>query len=181
MALTFEKIATTTLSSPTQSITFSNISQDYTDLQIHLRCKAVSANGQHIFVQMGNGSVNTGNIYANQALYARGNPTPAASGDWSSAFTSQYYLPYSSYISSSSNNFSAIQFYVFNYSATNTKKAVQSLSNTVTGNNFEYPGIEYSNAMVNTTAAINIIEFRHNGASNLDTGTSITIYGIKKA
>jgi hypothetical protein len=179
---TFEKIASTTLSSPALSITFSSISQDYTDLQVHLRCKAASTNGQHIYVRMGNGSVDTNNIYANQSLFDRGSPSPATSGDWSSSFLSSYYIPYASYISSASNNFSALQFYVFNYSATNTKKAVQSLSNTVTGNNNEYPAIEFSNAMINTSAAINIIEFRHsNSAINLDTGTSITIYGIKKA
>lgn len=183
MPATFEKIASTTLSSPANNITFSSISQAYTDLQIHLRCKAASANGQHILMRMGNGSVDTNSIYANQSLYARGNPTPAASGDWVGSFTAQgYYIPFGSYISSASNNFSALQFYVFNYSATNTKKALQSLSNTVTGNNNEYPAIEFSNSMVNTSVAINIIEFRHSNASiNLDTGTSITIYGIKKA
>lgn len=182
MPATFEKIASTTLSSPALSITFSSISQAYTDLQIHLRCKAASANGQHIWVRMGNGSVDTSSIYANQSLFTRGAPSPATAGDWNSVFLTSYYIPYASYISSASSNFSALQFFVFNYSATNTKKAVQSLSNTVTSNNSEYPAIEYSNAMINTSVAINTIEFRHSNPSiNLDTGTSITIYGIKKA
>jgi len=179
---TFEKVASTTLSSPALSITFSNISQAYTDLQIHLRCKAASANGQHIYVRMGNGSVDTTNVYSNQALYTRGAPGSGTSGDWASSFSSQYYIPYTSYMSSDSNKFSAFQFFVFNYSATNTKKAIQSFNNTVTGNGSEYPAVEYSNAMVNISQAINIIEFRHsNGSINLDVGTSITIYGIKKA
>lgn len=182
MPATFEKIASHTLSSPAPNITFSNISQAYTDLQIHLRCKAASANGQHIYVRMGNGSVDTTNIYANQSLFTRGDPAPATSGQWNPSFTSNYLLPYASYMSSDSNKFSAFQFFVFNYSANNTKKAVQSFCNTVTGNSHEYPAVEYSNAMVNTSLAINIIEFRHSNTSiNLDTGTSITIYGITKA
>ena len=179
---TFEPIATTTLSSPAISITFSSISQAYTDLQIHLRCKAVSADGQHIYIRMGNGSVDTSNIYSNQSLYARGAPAAGVDGDWDSTFRGEYFLPFGSYISSTSNNYSALMFYVFNYSATNTKKAVQSMSNTVTSNNNEYPAIEFSNAMVNTSVAIDTIQFRHSlPLNNLDTGTTITLYGIKKA
>lgn len=182
MPSTFEKIASTTLSSPALSITFSSISQAYTDLQVHIRCKAASTNGQHIYVRMGNGSVDASNIYANQSLYSRGAPANGHGGDWNNGLLTQYYIPYSSYISSASNTFSAHQFFIFNYSATNTKKAIQSFSNTVLGNSSEYPAIEFSNAMVNTSVAINTIQFFHSNPSiNLDTGTSITIYGIKKA
>jgi hypothetical protein len=177
-----EHIATSTLSSPSLTLTFTSISQNYTDLEISIVAKAASSPGQHLYVTVGNGSYDTGNNYSNQSLYARGAPAGAVSGDWTSTFAATYYLPFTSYISSTSNKFSTVKFWIFNYSATDTKKPLMYFSNTVSGNTSEYPSIEGGNGIWNSLSAINQIKFTHSNPSiNFDTGTSISIYGIKKA
>lgn len=182
MPATFEKIATSTLTSAASSITFTNIDQTYTDLEIHLEVKAASSPGQHVYFRCGNNSYDSSSSYGNQALYARGAPAAAFSGDWNNSLLSNWYLPYNSYISSAANKFSQQIVYIFNYSATNTKKPLRYLSNTITGNSNEYASIETGQSLWNSTSAINQIQFYHsNPSTNLDVGCVITIYGIKKA
>lgn len=77
MAMTYKKIATTTLTGLTTTVTFSNIPSTYTDLQIIASWKlGSSATGTNSFVRI-NGD--TGTNYSYTHMIGTGSSTPAGS------------------------------------------------------------------------------------------------------
>ena len=67
MALTYEKIATTTLTSNQGTVTFSSIPQTYTDLRVIIKGGIVDG-GFFIGFRVGNGSVDTGTNYSDTLI-----------------------------------------------------------------------------------------------------------------
>jgi hypothetical protein len=63
MPVTYEAIATTTTVATTTTISFSNISQLYTDLRIVLNCPGVITAGNNVRIEMNNDSANFGVIF----------------------------------------------------------------------------------------------------------------------
>lgn len=181
MPSTFTRIATSTLNNAASSLTFTNISQAFTDLEIRMSIKSEGSSGQHVFMRVGNNTYDSGANYGVQSLYARGAPAAAVSGNWNPAFQNSFYIPHSTYITSASNRFAQLTVWLFNYSSTNMKKACIGLANTVGGNNSEYPGVELGQQMWNQNSAINQIQFTQGNGNNFSAGTSITLYGIAKA
>lgn len=151
-----------TVGTAVSSVTFSSISQGYTDLVIVMSSTVVS--GGAIEMRVGNGSVDTGTNYSRTFMY--GNGTSAASGRSSSIDT--WYLP--------SGNTST----VFGNALVN----IQNYSNTTTYKTLLYKGGDAGQTATagvqlwRSTAAINIITLT-GYTSNIAVGTTFSLYGIR--
>ena len=164
MAVTYEVIATQTLTSPQTNVTFSSISQAYTDMVAVLNLTSV---GDNMLGRVGNGSIDTGNNYSYNRMSGNGSSVSAASG------SNYNYLLFdgAAYLNTTPAVY-IIQY--MNYSNTTTNKAVFAR-----GNNSSV-GTDAISLLWRSTAAINTISF--NSASNqYATGSTFTLYGIKAA
>jgi len=157
---TYEKIATTTLSSTTYNITFSSIPNTYTDL---------------ILISSGNtlaGPTDNGVRFNNDSSTTCG--LSALYGDGSSAQsyrTTATYIPVNGLYWSGGNSLRIVQ--IFNYANTNTYKTVLARCNN--GN------IVSANAgLWPVTSAINRIDV-FAGGSDFTAGSTFTLYGITAA
>jgi hypothetical protein len=172
MALTYEPIATQTLSSSQTSITFSSIPSTYTDLYLVIAANEVTGNYNGVVMRVGNGSADSSSVYS--TTYLHGNGTTAAS----SRETGRTSMGLGWNLAPDSTDLKAIyNVNLMNYSNTTTFKTAVSRGNRAS---------QAAEAVVNlwrSTAAINTIEiFTSAGAGNqLTTGTIVTIYGIKAA
>jgi hypothetical protein len=164
MPTTYEKIATTTLSSAAANFTFSSISGAYTDLVLiaNLGC---SSGGQRAGWQV-NG--NTGGNYSKVYMLADGSSTgSSATGNES------YSYIFDGIALPTSLNGNLIQHYQ-NYSNTTTYKAVISRCNNPSSGTMAVVGL------IRSTAAITSITLTPT-AGNWNSGSIFTIYGIKAA
>lgn len=172
MAVTYEAIATQTLSSSQTSMTFSSIPTTYTDLHVVIAANEVDANLNGVVMRVGNGSADSSSIYS--TTYLHGNGSSAGS----SSQTGRTSMGLAWNIAPDSTGLKAIHnVSLMNYSNTTTYKTAICRSNRAS---------QASEAVVNlwrSTSAINTIEiFTSAGAGNqLTTGTIVTIYGIKAA
>ncbi len=165
MAVTYEKIATTTLGSSAATVTFSSISGAYTDLVL-ITNSATGTNDIDMYIQV-NGD--TGSNYSWTRI--TGNGTSAASSRASSSN-----LGYRVGNMSGSNvgqNNAIIQFQ--NYSNTTTYKTILSRSNN--------PSllIELFVGLWRSTSAITQIEIKAQASYSFSIGSTFTLYGILKA
>ncbi|MGI9142040.1 MAG: hypothetical protein ACR2IJ_02510 [Fluviibacter sp.] len=165
-AQTYEPIATTTLGSATNSITFSSISQSFTDLV--LVCTGTANTASSFDIQVGNGSVDTGANYSITLL----------AGDGSSASTyresntpacQQMGIVYTTPMNST------IHFMNYCNESGSTYKGLLSRNN-----NLGFRGVATTAGLWRNTSAINIIKISTGGA-NMATGFTATLYGIKAA
>jgi len=163
---TMTPIATNTLTSATNSITFSNIPQNYTDL-------AVVFNGglsvyDFIYTQVGNGSIDTGSNYSGTII----------SGNGSSAFSGSHsngtYLQTLGWVIGFLNDANGILHFM-NYSNTTTYKTILDRSNSPAYGTSAFVGLWRS------TSAINTIRFTGVNSRNVTAGSSFTLYGVKAA
>lgn len=161
---TYTPIATTTLGSATNSITFSSIPSTYTDLVLVFNGSMASA--ADLLMQFNS---DTATNYSDTIL--QGNGTSATS----SRDTSQTSMTLGITGTGKTNIFTSIA-NIQNYSNTTTYKTVLvrvSEASTLTG------------AVVNlwrkTPEAINTIKVYGNGSVNISAGSIATLYGIKAA
>jgi hypothetical protein len=160
MAITYEPIATTTLGTTTASVTFSTISGAYTDLVLVINGTVTA--GVAVTLQF-NGD--TGSNYSQTNLYGDG------SSVGSGAQTSIAFAPAGSLGTTQSNTI--IQ--IMNYSNTTTYKTVLSRGSNTTG---------FAIARVNLwrdTSAITSIVCDLTSGADYNSGTILTLYGIKAA
>ena len=160
---TYEKIATTTLGSNQTTVTFTSISQSYTDLIIIVNAgaSAATANGGFRF------NSDTGNNYSQTTIRANG----GAVGSASISSNSQINLDYWGF-TTSVTNMEIIQ--IQNYSNTTTYKTVL-----IRGDSADY-GVKASVGLWRSTSAITRIDIKSD-AVNFITGSTFTIYGIAAA
>jgi hypothetical protein len=173
MPSTYTPIATTTLSSGATSVTFSSISNTYTDLIIVGQCGV--SNNDYLTFRVGNGSVDTGSNYSHTFL--EGNGSSASSGRQSNI--SKIYAGSTSSIMNNSLNYS---FYInlMNYANTTTNKT---FLNRIANNNSSFPGTTANVGLWRSTSAINIVTIAPdtNDGRTLISGSTFTLYGIKAA
>lgn len=170
MPSTYEKIATQTLGSSTQFITFSSIPATYTDLVLVFQCTGASAN-MNWDIRVGNGTVDSGSNYS--ATYLVGGSGGASSNRVSNQNTMR--LGFSAYIQSSGGVFTAIT-QLMNYANTSTYKTVISRDG-----NVNQSVVESAVGLWRSTSAINIITMGDFGGATMAAGTTATLYGIKAA
>jgi hypothetical protein len=164
MAVTYEPIATTTLGSSTNSITFSSISQSYTDLM--LVCNGFANTPSSFDIQVGNGSVDTGNNYSITLIAGDGS---TASGYRESNTPACQQMG----IVNTTQMNTIIHF--MNYKNTSAYKTILSRNN-----NLGFRGIAATVGLWRSTAAISAIKIGTGGA-NMSAGFTATLYGIAAA
>jgi len=168
MPATYEPIATTTLGSAQASYTFNSITGTYTDLVLVVS-GTVSVNGESIIVQYNS---DTATNYSYTYLY--GNGTSALS----SRLSAKNYAAMTWQVGFSSTQESNAIMHIQNYSNSTTFKTSISRGNNANGSSL--PGAETVVSLWRNTAAITSILVKA-GSGNLNTGMTLTLYGIKAA
>lgn len=168
MPSTYEPIATTTLSSTASSYTFTSIPSTYTDLILVASAANTSGSHDSILIQVGNGSIDTGNNYSRTRILWNGSSRSSASR------SSAPNIDYDSMPPSSTNSYcvSVIQFQ--NYANTNVYKSL------LIRNSNDQDYSVASIALWRSTSAINQIKIA-GSATSFSIGTTFTLYGIKVA
>ncbi len=174
MPATYEPLATTTLSTATASVTFSSISGSYTDLIIAGQIKG--SQNSYANLQVGNGSIDTGNNYSVTTLTSRYNAGNTEPGTERYSSASAIYITGSTWYSSV--NFGTFKINLQNYSNTNTYKTVITAMDSF--ENANYCGVNRNVGLWRSTNAINILTISA-GVGNLASGSTFTLYGIKAA
>lgn len=170
-AETFEAIATYTASGSQNTITFSSIPQTYTDLFIAMFSGNTSGSYYWTYIQVGNGSVDTGTNYyatlnsANNSLYRSDRYTS------STEFKAAGNDP-----NQKATNYAFIQ----GYSRTDIwKPCLTTMGFAATGSNVGWTG--YISSVWKSTSAINTIKITLEGGQNFSGDSMYTLYGIKAA
>jgi len=165
MATTYEKIASTTITSSTASITFSSITGTYTDLRLVIVNTSVTGNNI-AYIQLNS---DTGTNYSSTYIY----------GDGSSAQSSREVSQTYNTLASSGSNVSFPQLWtidLLSYAGSTFKTSLATMANDRNGSG----ATEYSVYLWRNTAAITSILIG-TIVNNFGTGTTATLYGILKA
>jgi hypothetical protein len=174
MPNTYTLIASSTVSSPTYTVTFSSISQTYTDLKLVFSARSDngSAGGQEVSIQLN--SITSG--YSSNMIFTNtGNTTSAAS-----TTSNPFYTWGGGMVTngSTSNTFSNSEIYIPNYTSSTGKPA---LTDSLTENN----GTPVFTNLVahlstNTAAVTSITLYAWQSFINFVSGSTFYLYGIKK-
>ena len=173
MTATYEKIATTTLGSNTASITFSSISGAYTDLVL-ISFVRDTRTATYAFPQLRFNS-DTGSNYSDTTVY--GAATSVAT--YRSGGTGIQYGEAAG-ASQAAGNYAPFVTHFLNYSNSTTYKTILGRFNNPAGSNGQLLVGTQVALWRNTAAITSITILGDQGAStNLATGSTFTIYGIK--
>ena len=167
MATTYEKIATTTLGSASASIDFTSIGSGYTDLRIVFVGNAVDAS-RYLTLRFNSDS---GSNYSMTYLVGDG------SAAYSGRRTSDTYLYSNNWSGNSTTIPQLITCDIFSYAGSTFKTT---LFTTASDKN----GSGNTDAVVGlwrSTSAITSISLQYVATSNINTGSTATLYGILKA
>jgi hypothetical protein len=161
MPATYEKIATTTLGSATNTVTFTSIASTYTDIRlIYAGNNSVNSTA---YLQVGNGSVDTGNNYSFTYLYGSG---AAASSGRSSNSNSIF-------LTDLRTGGSMVDINIFSYAGSTYKTIL------ATGGDADVD-VNSSVGLWRNTSAINYVSI-FTTTGNFTVGSMFTLYGILKA
>lgn len=164
MALTYEPIATTTLTSSTSTVTFSSISATYTDLVVVTQI--VGTTGSNIGLRFNN---TAGSGYSNTTI--NGNGTSASTA----RDTNSAYIPIDGLGYPSSGHNSTVITNIPNYANTSVFKTLVSQSSNPQNGTSVIVGLWQS------TTAINRLDFFVAASGNMGAGSTFTVYGVKAA
>lgn len=162
--VTYEPIATHTLSSGSTGYLFSNIPGTYTDLICKMSIKNLATGSIDLYLN-DDGS----RLYSRLVLYS----TTTTIG------SIQYNSQYSAYITGNANpsttEFCQYEFSINSYANTTNQKVVQSKSWV------RNQGTDMSVNNYESNAAITSIRIHNSAAQNFVAGSTFTLYGITKA
>lgn len=165
---TYKPIATTTLGGAVASYTFSSIPNTYTDLVLVYRTRASSQNTYIDVICQVNSDTGTNYSYT----YLTGDGASSSSGRSSNQvkmFFDANGAPWNAFWGSGVGHF-------MNYANTTTYKTMISRGNNAGGTS---GGVDVVVNLWRSTSAINSIKIFLNGAYNLDTDSTFTLYGIE--
>ncbi len=168
MPATYEPIATTTLSSATNSVTFSSVPSTYTDLV--LTVNGGTSVDAYFYLRLGTGgSTDTGNNYSTTYLSGSGSVTFSGRALNTNAIgiAYDYGLPTNTF------NFNSV-IHIMNYTNTTTNKTVIARAGNAAN------GTSTSVGLWRNTGAINTVNVWPSGG-NFNSGSTFTLYGIKAA
>ena len=167
MAITYEPIATTTLSTATATVTFSSISGSYTDLVLVCNIAQVASNNS-LRIRYNS---DTGSNYSYTNLF----------GDGSSAASGRDSNLTSGLVAETTGSTSlelAVIAHIQNYSNTTTYKTLIGRGNKASAS------VDATVSLWRSTAAITSIALAMGGTfptNNFASGSTLTLYGIKAA
>jgi hypothetical protein len=167
MPITYENVATTTLSSAAATITFSSIPSTYTDLRLVLTALASSSTigGYIIYNNDSGANYAWTNLRANGSTVASSTFTPATQINLAFISTATTTIP---------------AFYtadIFSYAGSTLKTCLITNSADLNGSG----ATERNVGLWRNTGAINRLDIYTNAAANFAIGTTATLYGIKNA
>ena len=169
MTATYDCIATTTLGSNTASVTFSSISGTYTDLFLLV----VFGTSTSDYLKL---TFNSDTTMSNDSgTYLSGSGSSASSGRYTSTSSPEYWL--GGAISADTNAYGTIaKININNYSNTTTYKTVIARLDRAssTGGTAGVVGLWRNTAAI-TSLTLSVV----NGAYNLVSGSTFSLYGIK--
>lgn len=172
MAVTYEPITTTTLSSAAATITFSSIPNTYTDLKIVFYARSARSNTTDTpRLQLNSDS---GSNYSRGVLRTASSTTVESfrnTGQTSIAIGTQ--IPAAT---SSSGLFGVIELDIFAYAGSTYKTLLSTSSSDMNGSGY----VDRIVGLWRSTSAITSIKL-YAEIGNLDVGTTATLYGIKSA
>ena len=171
MAETYIPIATTTLSAPAASITFSSIPSTYTDLRVSIVGATSDTTADSWNLQM-NFNGDTATNYSVTRIQGNGTTVASARNASLGFGLVGYALPG---ISTSVWGFSTVD--IFGYSGSAYKTALCTTSQDLNGSGWVMRLVD----LWRSTAAITSIAFTVGSSLNFRTGTVATLYGIKAA
>jgi len=172
MPMTYEPIATTTLSSAQGSVTFSSISGNYTDLVlITVTTGDRASNVDSLAIRFNS---DTGSNYSYTYMAGEVN-TGAISGRASN----QTNIWCGNFTSNNIDNPSSVIIQIQNYSNTTTNKTTLSRGNPMAGGG--YTAVNANVGLWRNTAAITSVTVRSETGNNFKSGSTFTLYGIKAA
>lgn len=172
MTATYEKVASSTLGSSQSSVTFSSITNTYTDLVLIISAQVSLASAFNMRV---NGD--TGSNYSNTLLY-----TDGLSSTGSVRGTNQTQIDYSTTNGiglSTSSVYTPIFVNIMNYANTTTYKTFIGRNRTTSGGYLGNGDITECVSLWRNTNAITSITVFPSNSGNWTTGSKFTIYGIK--
>lgn len=158
---TYTPIATQTLGSNTNTVTFSSISQSYTDLILVFN--GTNTANADFRMQVGNGSVDTGSNYSRTFMFGY------SGGTLSGRDSAQTYWTASSY-----TNYTNAIIHIMNYSNTTAYKTALIRNDVSTDITYAASNLWRSTSAINT---ITISQPTHNFVA----GSTFTLYGITTA
>ena len=172
LPVTYEPIATTTLTSATASVTFSSIPGTYTDLRIAMMIKTTfGAPVEDLLVRVNGDS---SSLYSSTRIYGDGS-SPASTRSSSQTGWNQNGVQGST---GSADIFTPFFIDIMNYSNTTTNKTAIVRNNPLgTSTSYVMAGVW----LYRSTSAITSISFASNQGGNIASGSTITLYGIKAA
>ena len=159
MPVTYEPIATQTLSGTSSQITFSSIPGTYTDLRL---VASFQDSGEAAYIRF---NTDSGANYSRQLLYGAGT---------SAAALKQYNLT-SFNFGGAATDYNANFIDIMNYSNTSVFKT------SLYRNNEKSAFLSYHCLLWSSTAAITRIDINATSANSLKAGSVFTLYGIKAA
>ena len=169
---TYEPIATSTVSTPVATITFSSISQAYTDLKVVMLLaddSSEAGTGAPTFTFNNDTATN----YSQTVMYGNGTTTiPALQIN-----VAKIYALYWNNSPTSTTQFPLMILDVMGYTGSTYKTTLISAADDRNGTGSS----ERSVGLWRSTSAINRIDVTNDGAKKFATGSIITIYGIKAA
>jgi len=164
MPATYEPIATSSPSGTT-TVTFTGISSSYTDLILVFGgAMAAAAN---MFVRVGNGSLDTGSNYSVTQV------TGSGSSASSSRLSSQAEFKVTEGLFFDASERCTLIVHLQNYSNTTTNKTILSRANSAA------IGVNALVGLWRSTSAINQVSLY--GSQNFNSGSVVTLYGVKAA
>jgi hypothetical protein len=168
MPQTYESIASVTVPTNIETVTFLSIPSTYTDLVLVVNAKSPNATGNNPVFRI---NIDTVGNYG--YLYVSGNGTSTGTGLLSSSSTGVLGLRSQS-LSNVDFTYNSITHFM-NYSNNTTYKTVLSRSNDAT------LGTEFGATTWRSTATINRIECLEFAGGAWAAGSTLTLYGIKAA
>ena len=174
MAPTIELIESITLSSDTATVTFSNIPQDYDDLNVLISARSSSGNapgGSADIIKM---SMNSTAMSSVRYLWGLGSNSPSNGSATSPTGVGHLTDP-----NCTSNTFASVDIIIPNYTSSNNK----SISSTGVSehNGSIVPMAVWSGLYSGLTNSISSITFTTNNSANFVSGSTFELYGIKDA
>jgi hypothetical protein len=175
MAITYVPLASTTLGSDSNDITFNNIDQTYTDLVFVVTGKGIYGSSTFVALMMRfNGD--TGSNYSLQEMYSL-DYTSEKGGQATSAVAAVSWLAADSTMD---NSISSTKFEVHDYTQTNKWKS--GIARAATFESDATIGVQVQNFTWRNTAAITSVTFRNpDNGTGFYAGTVFSMYGIRRA
>ena len=162
---TYEPIASQTLGSASANITFTAIPQTYTDLIVVFN--GSSTGTAQYFMQVGNGSIDTGSNYSTTGMTGNGSSAVAI------GYTNDTVGIRADLYATAGGNIKQTMFQIQNYSNTSTNKSILVRSALPASEAVACVGLWRSNSAINT--------LRLTTSSTFSAGATVSLYGIANA